>query len=226
MSTLQVVAENIWVSAAPHSFAGLHIGTRMTVVKLSSGAVLLHSPILLSSELIKAIKAIGPVMHVVCPNMFHHMYASEVLSVWPHAKLHGPAKLHKKRPDLDFDATLSDTPDPDWQDDLVPITIRGSLLGETVLYHPGSQTLISADLVENFPTAPRHWLTRNYLKMNGMIGNITWPPVMRLVYLDRKAARASVDRILAYPIERIIIAHGDIITQNAHRTLVQGLTWI
>ena len=226
MSTLQAVADNIWISAAPHTFVGLHVGTRMTVIRLTTGGVVLHSPIPLSAALIKAIKAIGPVMHVICPNMFHHMYASEVLSVWPHSKLHGPAKLHKKRPDLDFDATLSDTPDPDWQQELIPITIRGSLLGETVLYHPTSKTLISADLVENFPTAPRHWLTRNYLKMNGMIGNITWPPMMRLVYLDRKAARASVDRILAYPIERIIIAHGEIITHDAHETLRKGLNWL
>lgn len=226
MSLLQAVAENIWVCAAPHSFVGLHVGTRMTVVKLSTGGVLLHSPIPLSPELIKEIKAIGHVEHVVCPNLFHHVYTTATLSVWPHAKLHGPAKLHKKRKDLDFDAELSDTPDPDWQDDLVPITITGTLLGETVLYHPATQTLITADLIENFPSAPNHWLTRNYLKLNGMIGNITWPPAMRLVYLDRKAARACVERILALPIERIIIAHGEVITQNAHTALAQGMKWL
>ncbi len=226
MSTLQAVADNIWVCAAPHSFVGLHVGTRMTVVRLSSGSVLLHSPIPLTPELIAEIKAIGHVEHVVCTNLFHHVYTAEVLKVWPHARLHGPAKLADKRKDLDFDAVLSDAPDPDWQADLLPITIQGSLLGETVLYHPATQTLITSDLLENFPTAPNHWLTRNYLKLNGMIGNISWPPIMRLVYIDRKAARASLERILALPITRIIIAHGDVITQDAHRTLVRGMKWL
>jgi hypothetical protein len=225
MSGLEPVAENIWVCAVPHSFVGLHVGTRMTVVRLSSGAVLLHSPVAITAELRAAIDAIGPVQHVVCPNLFHHLFAGEALSAWPIAKLHGPARLRQKRSDLRFDAVLSDTPDPDWQGDIIPVTIRGSLLGETVLFHVPSKTLITSDLVENFQSHP-HWLTRTYLKMNGMFGNITWPPLMRIAYLNRRAARASMDRILDLPFERIIIAHGDLITHNARESLRNGLKWL
>lgn len=225
MSTLEPVADGVWAIQAPHSFMGLHVGTRMTVVKLSSGAVLLHSPVKLSQDVRNAIDAIGPVKHIVCPNLFHHMYAAEALGAYPAAKLHGPARLREKRSDLHFDAELSDVPDPDWQGDLLPITIEGSLLGETVFYHPASKTLITSDLVENFQSHS-HWLTRAYLKMNGMLGKVTWPPVMRIVYINRKAARASVERILALPFERIVIAHGDIITHDARETLRQGLQWL
>ena len=225
MSQLEQIAENIWAASAPHSFVGLHVGTRMTVMRLSSGAVLLHSPIALSAGLRSAIDAIGPVQHIVCPNLFHHMYAGAAVAAYPKALLHGPKKLHKKRSDLHFDAVLSDTPHADWQQDLLPITIAGSLLNETVLFHVPSKTLITSDLVENFKTHP-HWLTRSYLKLNGMLGNITWPPVMRVVYLNRKAARASVERILALPFERVVIAHGDIISENAREALREGLKWV
>lgn len=225
MSELESVAENVWGVAAPHSFMGLHVGTRMTVVRLSSGAVLLHSPVPLSAGLRDEIEAIGPVRHIVCPNLFHHLYAGEALVIWPQAKLYGPKKLQKKRRDLHFDAVLSDTPDSDWQGDLLPITIAGSLLNETVLYHLPSKTLITSDLVENFKQHP-HWLTRSYLRLNGMLGNITWPPVMRVVYLNRRAARASIERILALPFERIVIAHGDLISSDARETLKKGLEWL
>lgn len=225
MSQLEKIADNLWVFAAPHSFMGLHVGTRMTVVRLSSGAVLLHSPVPVSAEMFAEINAIGPVQHIVCPNLFHHVFAGDVLALWPQAKLHGPAKLQKKRRDLNFTAELSDTPDSAWQGDLVPVTIAGSLLNETVLYHVASKTLITSDLVENFKQHS-HWLTRNYLKLNGMLGNITWPPVMRIVYLNRPAARASIERILALPFERIIIAHGDIISSNARETLRRGMAWL
>lgn len=225
MSALEHIANDIWVCKAAHTFAGLHVGTRMTIVRLSTGGVLLHSPIALSADVRAELDAIGPVRHIVCPNMFHHMYAADALSAYPTAKLHGPAKLHKKRKDLRFDAVLSEVPDADWQQDFITISIEGSLLGETVLYHQPSKTLITCDLVENFKSHP-HWFTRTYLKLNGMFGHITWPPVMRVLYINRKAARRSMDRILALPFERIIIAHGDNITSDARETLRRGLLWL
>ena len=45
MPLLDVVANNVWAYSVPHSFMGLHVGARMTVVKLSAGGLLLHSPV-------------------------------------------------------------------------------------------------------------------------------------------------------------------------------------
>lgn len=179
----------------------------------------------MSPALRAAIKAIGPVKHIVCPNLFHHMYAAQAVTAFPGAKLHGPAKLHKKRPDLRFDAVLSETASSDWQGDLVLVTIDGSLLNETVFYHHPTRTLIACDLVENFKTHP-HWITRTYLKLNGVLGTISWPRLLRTVYFNRKLARASIDRILALPFERVVIAHGDVITDNAHEVVTNGLKWL
>ncbi|HEX3379321.1 MAG TPA: DUF4336 domain-containing protein [Paraburkholderia sp.] len=70
MPALQPFAANIWTAPASHTFLDLHVGTRMTIVRLSSGKLLLHSPIPLSDELRAAIDALGPVAHIVCPNLF------------------------------------------------------------------------------------------------------------------------------------------------------------
>jgi hypothetical protein len=224
-SPLMPVAQDLWVADSPHRFIGLHVGTRMTVVRLSNGRLLLHSPIALSPELAQAIRALGDVGHIVCPNQFHHVYAGEVARAFPAAQLHGPAQLRRKRSDLTFAGVLSESPHPDWAADLVPITIDGSLLRETVFFHPASRTLISSDLVENFAGSD-HALTRLYLRLGGILGKVSWHPLLRPVYYRRRKARASVDRILDLPFENVIIAHGDLITRDARSSLRTGLAWL
>ncbi|WP_206002657.1 DUF4336 domain-containing protein [Paraburkholderia polaris] len=225
MATLQPFAQNIWTALAPHSFVGLHIGTRLTVIRLSSGKLLLHSPIPLSIEVRSAIDALGPVAHIVCPNLFHHMYAAETAAAYPRAMLHGPAALQRKRKDLRFDAVLTDQPHPDWRGDLELLTIEGCILGETVFYHPATRTLIACDLVENFHQSP-HWLTRNYLRLGGILGRVSWHPLLRMAYRDRKRARACIDTLLAWPFERVVLAHGDLLTDDAHALVREGMAWL
>jgi hypothetical protein len=225
MPALQAFADHVWIASIPHSFIGLHIGTRMTVIRLASGKLLLHSPIPLPPALRAEIDALGPVAHIVCPNLFHHVYAAEAVAAYPQALLHGPKSLQRRRRDLHFGGTLGEVPHPDWQGELELLTIRGSLLNETVFYHLASRTLIACDLVENFHQSP-HWLTRNYLRLGGILGRVGWHPLLRLVYLNRKRARASVDRLLAWPFERLILAHGEPITVNAREAVRQGMAWL
>ncbi|MGB1922854.1 MAG: DUF4336 domain-containing protein, partial [Alcanivorax sp.] len=104
MSQLQPLSDTLWHVAIPHAFMGLHVGTRMTVVKLSSGGLLLHSPVPVDEDLAAELAALGEVTHIVCPNLFHHVFAAEVKQRYPKALLHGPAKLAGKRKDLKLDA--------------------------------------------------------------------------------------------------------------------------
>lgn len=225
MSLLHNIAPDVWVADTPHRFIGLHIGSRMTVIRLKSGMLVLHSPITLPPALRKEIIALGPVGHIICPNLFHHTYAAEAVDAFPEAQLHGPAKLHRKRKDLTFAAEFSQSPHPDWEGELLPLTMQGSLLHETLLYHQASRTLISCDLMENFHRCD-HRFTRWYLKLGGIFGKAGWHPILRFVYFNRRRARESVARLLELPFERVIVAHGDIITKNAHAAVSKGLAWL
>lgn len=225
MSLLSPVAEGIWCAAAPQTFIAFHIGTRMTVVRLSGGGLLLHSPVPVTPELRAEIDVLGPVRHIVCPNLFHHLYAGQAAAAWPQAILHGPAKLHRKRADLPFKAVLTATPHADWAADFELLTIEGCLLGETVFYHPATRTLIAADLVENFKDAA-HAPTRWYLKLGGLLGNVGWHPLLRMVYVQRRKARACIDRLLQWPFERLVLAHGEVIERDAREQVRQGLSWL
>jgi hypothetical protein len=48
---LEPLAKDVWVEGAPLSFFGIHLGTRMTVVRLANGDVVVHSPIRLDDAL-------------------------------------------------------------------------------------------------------------------------------------------------------------------------------
>ena len=86
-------------------------------------------------------------------------------------------------------------------------------LTEVVFFHRGSPTALFADLIQNFP---RDWFKgwRGFLARHGGIvaPNPGAPSDWRASFLNRRAARASLDKILAWPIERVLIAHGDLPT--------------
>jgi hypothetical protein len=212
---LERLDEGLYAVHAPHRFYGLHLGTRMTVLRLADGSVWLHSPIALEPMLKAEIDALGEVAHIVCPNLYHHSYARPWAEAYPKARVHGPAGLAGKRPDLRIDAELGPVA---WGDDLVPLKIAGSMLRETVFLHPRTQTLISSDLTENFDTSP-HWPTRMYLKASGIHGRVGWSRALRLLYTNRKRARASIDQLLEHRFERVVLAHGQILASGGHEAV-------
>ena len=226
MSTaLEPIAPNLWTLTAPQNFLLFHVGAKMTVVKLANGSLLLHSPVPIGVQAKAELDEIGPVAHIVCPNLYHHLHAGEAQKLYPEAKLHGPAKLRKKRPDLVFDYELGDTPHPDWVQDLEVHSIKGSLLYETVFFHKPSATLISCDLVENFQTSG-HWPTLLWLKTGGIHGKVGWHHLLKPLYWNRKAARASLQQILDWPFDRAVISHGRILEENAQETIRGSFKWL
>jgi len=218
-------AEGVWIASAPQKFFGWQLGTRMTVLKLRDGSLVIHSPIAIDDSLKRKIEEIGPVGHIVAPNIFHYLYAADAAAAFPRAKLHGPAGLRKKRPELHLDAVLGEQSEPAWRDDLETLEIQGTMLEETVLWHKPSGTLVSADLVENFKTAD-DWWTRLYLQVGGIHGKVGVSQMLRLAYRDRRKARRDIDQLLGWDFDKIILAHGEPIDTNGVEALRETYTWL
>lgn len=225
MSRLTPFAENIWTVAAPMSLMGLQLGTRMTIVRLEDGGLLLHSPVPIDEALAQEITALGPVAHIVAPNAFHHFHVGPAMARFPEARSYGAPGLTLKRLDLRFGAMFTEETPLPFAKELEPLTIRGSLLGETVLLHRRSGTVVSSDLTENFRTH-EHLPTRLYLKASGVYGKPGWSRLMRFLYRDRKAARESIDRLLKWDFDRAVIAHGEPFASGAKAAVEQSFTWL
>jgi hypothetical protein len=224
-SMLNALAEGVWVAWAPQSFYGLQLGARMTVVRLGDGTLFLHSPIAIDEALKAEIDALGDVGHIVAPNLFHHLHAGSAAEHYPRAKLHIAPGLAKKRPDLAAGAVLSATADPSWRGEIESMPIEGTILHETAFVHHPTGTLICSDLIENFETSDT-WLTRAYLKIGGIYGKPGLSRALRIAFRDKKAARRSIDAILARPFDRISLAHGDPIVSGGNEAVRASYAWL
>lgn len=217
---LERLDENLWVAAAPLSFLGLRIGTRMTVVRLASDDLWIHSPIEPGADLRREVDALGTVGHLIAPNVYHHLFMHPWRAAYPNALLHGPKALGRKRRDLVLSATLEEASAASWASELTPVHIDGCTLDETVFVHRPTRTVVSADLTENFATSP-HWPTRAYLKASGLHGKVGFSRFLRPLYRDRKAARRSLEALLEHDFERLVIAHGDIVGREGKAAIRQ-----
>ena len=222
---LQQVHEDLWVLAAPLSMFGLHLGTRMTVVRLPSGGLWLHSPVPLNEALLDELRALGNVEHIVAPNLYHHLHAGTASAAFPDAALHARPKLRKKRKDLHIHADLCGTADPAWGDVFENVPIGGNMLDEVVFFHRPSGHLISCDLVENFGGCD-HFVTRMYLKAAGIYHKPGFSRFLRPMFRQRAEARASIDRLLALDFGGIVLSHGDPIAEGGPDILRDSYVWL
>ena len=212
MSALREVApDRLWVAEMPLRFYGVEVGTRMTVCRLSDGDLWLHSPVRLTEELRENLDRLGAVRFVVAPNKLHHLFVGEYFSTYPEARVYAPPGLPEKRPDLPFHGVLGDAPEPGWADDLDQTVFSGERqLEEVVFFHRACRTLILADLVQSgHPGSP--WLTRLATRLNGTYEHPGPPAPVRLGFRDKAAARASLERVLSWNFEWIVLAHGRVV---------------
>jgi hypothetical protein len=197
------------------------------VVRLADGSLLLHSPVALDPALRRELDSLGPVRHAVAPNRLHHLYAGEVVQRYPDAKLWVAPGVERKRPDLVIAGLLGDEAPAAWKGQLDQVFFRGRPYeNEVVFLHRGSRTLILCDLAFNF--GPRaHPLTRllmRLLRSHGRFGPSRLDP---LLIRDRAAARESLERILAWDFDRVIVAHGDdVLATGGREALRVGYAWL
>ncbi|MEL7316773.1 MAG: DUF4336 domain-containing protein, partial [Cyanobacteria bacterium J06559_3] len=103
------ITHNLWITSQPLRFLGLEVGTRMTIVCLSNGDLVLLSPISLRASDRPILDELGTVRHIIAPNLFHHLFVNQAQALYPEAKVWGVEGLTEKRPDLKLDALLNQT---------------------------------------------------------------------------------------------------------------------
>ena len=222
---LESIAREVWVASMPHTFMGLEMGTRMTVVRLPDGSLFVYSPIRLNPELREELDAIGPVRHIVAPSLYHHLFIGNFAAAYPNARTYAAPGLDKKRKDFEFDEILGDELDPSWRAALSAQRLDGCAFGEVLFFHEPSRTLISADLVENFQTS-NHWPTRAYLRAAGIYGTCGVSRLIKLMFRDKARSRRAIDRAIEWNPERITLSHGVPVLEQGQEALREAYDWL
>lgn len=216
-ASLVPLAQDIWTTASSQVFLGMDVGSRMTVVRLASGFLLVHSPLRPTDAIRRELSALGEVRFIIAPNKYHHLYAGEFAAAFPDARLYGAPGLAEKRKDLRFHGTLSDEPEAFWEDSLNQHVFQGiPAVNEVVFFHPVSRTVIFTDLVFNFSSdlTPGQKL---FALLDGVYEKTAVSRLTRYILLgDRKKARLSADKILEWDFDRVVLAHKDVVHDGGY----------
>ena len=206
----------IFIEEIPLRFFGMQIGTRMTIIRLKNEKLFLHSPTKLNPELIEKINNLGKVAFVVAPNKLHHLFLKSYFKQYPNAIFYATPGLAKKRKDIYFNENLQDQPSKEWSDELDQMIFKGcSFMEEVFFFHKVSKTLIVTDFIQSMHTY-HNFFERIVGRIGGVYNNPSPPRDLRfMLYLDRKKTRQSVQRVNQWNFDKIIIAHGKLITKNA-----------
>lgn len=229
MSLLQPFGPNIWIVDGPVvESAGFAYPTRMAIMRLDDGALFVWSPVALTSTLRTAIDALGAVRFIVTPTCMHHVALPEWRTAYPNALLYAAPGSRDRRKDIAFDADLIDDAPTAWAGQIDQVLMRGNLIAtEAVFFHRASGTALFADLLQNFPPDWFEGWRKLVARMDRMIGAEPQAPrKFRIAFSDRKAARESLARIHAWPVEKVLMAHGAPITGNGAAFLTRAFAWL
>ena len=230
--TCKSVGENIWiVDGEVIRFYGMPFPTRMTVVRLSDGALWIHSPIHLTKGLRKELDELGEVKYLISPNKIHYWYIQEFQEAYPKAIAYASpgvedrAESHEVNVSFDQDFRDGDLP---WKDEIDQVLLEGSrYLPEWVFFHRESRSLIVTDVIENFEShkipvwfRPLAWIGGALAPRGGTTRD------QRMLYLGREdIVRTAIEKIINWKPERILLAHGKCIEEDVEDELYRIFAW-
>ena len=231
---LRQVDSNIWVKENPFKSLGIEVGTRMTIVRLSGERLVLISPVKLDSKTISQINTLGTVKYIVAPNLFHHLFFPACQNIYPEASAIVPPGLKTRISQIESDYIF--TQDRiDFKGEIEYFLLAGfpssiptesATSNEIVFYHLESKTLILTDSAfyfdRSFPLLTQFFsrIVGCYQQLRPSISN-----KFNLAIKDKEIVTASITRLLQWDFERVIIAHGTIVEENAKERLRSGYEW-
>lgn len=227
---LREIDRNIWVGERQLKFLGLEVGTRMTVIRLDNGELIIISPIDVDETTIQQINALGHVTTIIAPNCYHHLFLNNFKSIYPNAEIWVAPGLDLKRPDITSDRIFNECGKVGNSNEIEYLLFAGfqtlgignsGILNEIVFWHRESQTLILTDTAFHFDVS-FPWQTRLIAKVLG--GDRSLEPTLleKLASRDKERVKQSIQKVLCWDFERVIMAHGSIIERDGKRQLQAG----
>lgn len=159
---------------------------------------------------------------LVSPSLLHHRCLDAALSRYRPVALWGPPGLAEKKPELmpvhvfgldswPYDALLE------------YVVVEGApRRNEVVFFHRESRTIYTADLFFNI-REPEGFLAPLAFRAMGIHRRFAAARMWRRWVTDRAAFAASIDEILAWDFDRIVVAHGEAVVHDAREQFEAAL---
>lgn len=226
------VATNIGIVDGPFEYltvAGVKLPlpftTRMTVVRLTSGDLFLHSPIKFDDRLANELQRLGTIRHLVSPNQFHYAHIAEWVRAFPEAITWASPRVRERARarhiEIDFTRDLDASAPEDWRREIDQTLFPGGYFKEFIFFHRGSKTLILTDAIINIELGKVTEPWRTATKLTGMYhpyGQIFFGMRLPLI-LQRRKAKAAFAKIYSWQPQRILLSHGRCFDADADKVI-------
>ena len=237
INTLKPVADNVWIIDGPVIRFGMPwpqfpFPTRMTIVRLVSGDLFIHSPTPLSPSLKEEIERVGKVRFIVGPNRIHYWWTPEWKAAYPNALVYlAPRIKEQAKGRIAFDAMpLEAASGYPWDDEITTLPIPASYMTEFEFFHRASRTLILTDLISNFEpkkAAPFFlWLLKWVGGISPPYGGMSRDLRLSFTWRHKRELKAAVMTMLSWNPERVIFAHGHWYDADGAATLRRVFGWL
>lgn len=208
------IAENLWLLTYPLRLFGADLHRNVSIVRLSSGKLIIHSTGPFSRKDAVAISALGEPGWLVEGMLCHDTFSQEGREMFPDLSFLAPRGFSER---VNFAADPLLPPPPAWGREFEVIEVLGNdSYREHVFFHAASRTLIVADLVFNFGPDEPFWTE---LLLKAAVGREHSPGMsrpFRSTIDDEAAFRRSMTEMLEWDFDRVIVGHGDVIESGGH----------
>jgi hypothetical protein len=229
LQSLRPFGPEIWIADGPErQVIGFRYPTRMAVIRLPDGELVVWSPTALSASLQGQLSEFGDVRHLIAPNSLHDSFVGEWRTAYPQARLHAAPGVRQRRPDLHVDSDLGDASPSEWAGELDQVVVTGNrITTEVVFFHRRSGTVLFTDLLQQFaPGSFRGW--------RGVIGRLdlmtepepSTPRKFRVAFTDRRAGRNALRRIMDWPAHKVLMAHGEPVESDGQAFIARAFRWL
>jgi len=238
LNTLKPVAPDVWIADGPQVlFNYFHLmkipfSTRMTVVKLKTGDLWVHSPISLTPDLKAEIVALGPVRALISSNQIHTTWLADWQAAFPDAAIFAAPGSAKRLAQAGAAAKkdLGAGAEALWRGEIDQLVIQGSYMAEVEFFHRPTRTLILTDLIENFEPSRIHsrfWrVMMKWFQAADPDGSLTKDLRATFGGKYRAGLKDAVETMISWQPERIVISHGRWYEKDGVAELRRAFRWL
>jgi hypothetical protein len=219
---MRKLADNLWVMHFPLALLRfIRIGRTVTIIRLSSGELLIHSTAPFTGNDVATIESLGRPAAILEATLMHDTFAAAAHAVFPNVPIFAPDGFSE----IAHVPTRSIAATPEtWSDEVGILPLEGMpKVQEHVVFHRSTRTLIVGDIIFNFgPDTPP--LTRFMLRWaTGLKHNPGMSRMFRMMVRDENAFRRSVQQMMRWEFDRVIPGHGRIIEGDGGEQMLHAL---
>ncbi len=213
MGKLQKIAEHIWTLEYPLQLFGLKLGRRVTILETKPGQLFIHSTGPFTIDESAAIYDLGNVNFIIEATTLHDTFSKEGQAAFPETPYLVPEHFPAKR--MGEQARFISVSSTLLADHLQVQKLMGmQFINEYAMYHPQTKSLLLGDVLLNLEDATGY----SKFAFKYTAGVKTWPAIDRpfkMSIKNKQDFQKSLQTIYQWDFERIIMAHGHIIHNNA-----------